>query len=81
MKMCELLKNKKYTEISFMIFRTGSCLIIGNCQENVLMRIYGFIRNILETEYTRIAMDNEVPALKGKVKKVKRKKIINSRTI
>lgn len=81
MKMCELLKNKKYTEISFMIFRTGSCLIIGNCQEDVLMCIYGFIRNILETEYGRIVMDNEIPPPKGKVKKVKRKKIINNHTI
>ena len=79
MKMCELLKNKKYTEISFMIFRTGSCLIIGNCREDVLMCIYSFIRNILESEYSRIVMDgDEVPPLKAKIKKVKRKKIISN---
>ena len=28
MKMSELIDNKKYTEVSFIIFRTGSCLIV-----------------------------------------------------
>ena len=40
MKMNELIESKKYTEVSFMIFRTGSCLIIGNCNETVLYYIY-----------------------------------------
>ena len=31
MKMSEIGDNKTYTEVSFMIFRTGSCLIVGNC--------------------------------------------------
>ena len=33
MKLSELDDYKKYTEISFMIFRTGSVLIVGNCTE------------------------------------------------
>jgi hypothetical protein len=44
MKMSELIENKKYTEVSFMIFRTGSCLIVGNCSEAILVFIYKFIR-------------------------------------
>ena len=40
-------KNKKCYIVSFMIFRTGSVLIVGQCNENVLYKIYKFISNIL----------------------------------
>jgi len=50
MKMSELIENKKYSEISFMIFRTGSCLIVGNCSERILMVVFRFIKNILMKE-------------------------------
>ena len=38
-------------EVSFMIFRTGSVLIVGKCDENVLMLIYEFLKVILNNEY------------------------------
>jgi hypothetical protein len=63
-------------EISFMIFRTGSVLIVGNCDENVINIIYKFLINILKEEFYEIKeyIDLEV---KPKPKKVnKRKKII-----
>tara|TARA_Y100000780_G_C13692615_1_gene420170 strand:+ start:3606 stop:4688 length:1083 start_codon:yes stop_codon:yes gene_type:complete len=41
-------------EISFMIFRTGSALIVGNCDENILYIIYDFIKKILEDNYLEI---------------------------
>jgi hypothetical protein len=41
-------------KISFMIFRTGSVLIVGKCNENVLMDTYLFLKNILEVEYEHI---------------------------
>ena len=44
MKLSELDENKKYTEISFMIFRTGSVLIVGNCTERILRFVYDFIK-------------------------------------
>ncbi len=76
MKMSELDDNKKYTEVSFMIFRTGSCLIVGNCSERVLKFIFEFIRNILTVEYPHINVVNE--DLSTKVKKTKlRKKTIH----
>jgi len=76
MKMSELDDNKKYTEVSFMIFRTGSCLIVGNCTERILKFIFDFIRNILTVEYHDINVVNN--DLCTKVKKTKlRKKIIN----
>jgi hypothetical protein len=37
--------------VSFMIFRTGSVLIVGKCEENVLNDIYLFIKNMMEREY------------------------------
>lgn len=76
MTMSELIANKKYTEVSFMIFRTGSCLIVGNCSESVLLFIFKFIKRILieEKEYIYMAMD-ETPS---KIKKLKlRKKVVS----
>ena len=45
-----------YYEVSFMIFRTGSILIVGKCNEDILHTIYRFICTILETEYSSIQM-------------------------
>jgi hypothetical protein len=52
--MSELGKTNKYTEVSFMIFRTGSCLIVGNCSESVLRFVYEFIKCLLTREYAHI---------------------------
>jgi TATA-box binding protein (TBP) (component of TFIID and TFIIIB) len=79
--------NKKiYTnisQVSFMIFRTGSVLIVGKCDENVLLNIYEFLKNILVTEKNKICQmntnTNEKDALpllaKDKKKKIRRKVI------
>ena len=40
--------------ISFMIFRTGSVLIVGKCSEVELRKIYDFIKELLKREYTKI---------------------------
>lgn len=45
-----------YYEVSFMIFRTGSILIVGKCNEDILMVIYRFICSVLTTEYSTIEM-------------------------
>lgn len=45
-----------YYEVSFMLFRTGSILIVGKCNEEILNVIYRFICSILETEYSTIQM-------------------------
>ncbi len=80
MSMRELGENKKYTEVSFMIFRTGSCLIVGNCSEKVLTYIFEFIRNILQTEYQNIYTTNEEVITKNKKIKMRKKKINISQT-
>lgn len=39
------------TKVSFMIFRTGSVLIVGKCSEKILYEIYSFLKNMLQDEY------------------------------
>ncbi len=73
MKLSELDDNKKYTEVSFMIFRTGSCLIVGNCTENILRFVYEFIRNILKNEYINIKTPSDNEEIKEKKEKQRRK--------
>jgi len=64
-------------EVSFMIFRTGSVLIVGRCDENVLMLIYEFLKVLLYDEYKNIFQKNTkiIDDSKNKKKKVRRKNI------
>jgi hypothetical protein len=78
MKMNELDDNAKYTEVSFMIFRTGSCLIVGNCNEKILMFIYEFIKEMLYNEYPVINIVNDEPPAKEKKTKLRKKEIFVS---
>jgi uncharacterized CHY-type Zn-finger protein len=67
-------------EVSFMIFRTGSVLIVGKCDENVLFIIYDFLKIILNNEYKNInqkySTDDKIFNLKDKVKKNRRRTIM-----
>ena len=73
-------EHKNYMEVSFMIFRTGSVLIVGKCSEEILRIIYEFIKKILKNEYETVGIeinkDNEVKKNTNKKKKVKKKTII-----
>lgn len=64
---------KRYKEISFMIFRTGSVLIVGKCEEFELMKIYEFLKTVLHDEYYSIRQIVNAP--KKQQKKVVRRKI------
>lgn len=75
MKISELVEFKKYTEVSFMIFRTGSCLIVGNCSEKILIFIFQFIKKILADEYDSIHVNNVDNIIKNKKSKFRRKTI------
>jgi len=48
----KIYKNVK--GVSFMIFRTGSVLIVGRCDEDVLFIIYDYLKIILNNEYKNI---------------------------
>lgn len=75
MKLSELNDNVKYKEVSFMIFRTGSCLIVGNCTEKVLKFVFEFIKKILYEEYENIFVENDEPVEKNKKQKLRKKTI------
>ena len=63
-------------EISFMIFRTGSVLIVGHCEENIIYHIYKNVKQILQAEYNNILIINNEKQKKPKKKKVKKKILI-----
>ena len=47
-----LLKNNQ--EISFMIFRTGSVLIVGKCNDDDLFEIYNFLKKSFKTSFIKL---------------------------
>lgn len=51
---CSKKKKGKCLEISFMIFRTGSILIVGHCDENVIHEIYIFLKSVFNTHFDTI---------------------------
>lgn len=72
---------KKCTIISFMIFRTGSVLIVGHCDEDILNIVYKFLKIILTIEYKNIYQNSEnIQDVKVKQKDIKprKKKILIS---
>lgn len=75
MKMSELNINKKYKEVSFMIFRTGSCLIVGNCTEKILTYVYEFIKKILMDEREHIMTVSEEHQVKNKKPKQRKRMV------
>jgi hypothetical protein len=87
---CQISHDKKelhvnVKQVSFMIFRTGSVLIVGKCDENILMQIYEFLKNILKSEFANICQKNinneftdssQNKLDKDKKKKIRRKNIL-----
>ena len=76
------LANINVIEVSFMIFRTGSVLIVGMCEENVLYDIYAFLTQMLKAEFENICQSLITTSmLKDKKKKVRRKVVMIMTTI
>jgi hypothetical protein len=89
---CQISQDKKdlyknVRQVSFMIFRTGSVLIVGKCDEDVLILIYEFLKNILLNEYKNIFQKNTINGLEvhetkiDKKKKIRRKNIFITTTV
>ena len=71
---------KKPHCISFMIFRTGSVLIVGKCDKtSIIYDIYHFIKDIMEKHYETIyasaSLENPDKQIVKK-KKIKKKKVV-----
>lgn len=70
-------KTKEGIKISFMIFRTGSVLIVGKCNQNSLYGVFDVLKGILQEEYHEIKQNSQIIVNTVKEKKIKiRKKII-----
>jgi hypothetical protein len=72
-------KYKDITEVSFMIFRTGSVLIVGMCTEDVLLEIYEFLKKLLKTEFKTIFQKiiTDADTINKNKKRKIRKKMVN----
>lgn len=74
---CKYMKPDKTNYISFMIFRTGSVLIVGKCDDIMLNEVYEYLKKLLHDEYNTIATHTDENEKKKEVKPKKiRKKII-----
>ena len=62
--------------MSFMIFRTGSILIVGMCEEYILDEVYLYIKHLLQKEFNKIYQSITDPdtLVKSKPKKTKIRK-------
>lgn len=73
-------KREKPICISFMIFRTGSVLIVGKCHDTaIIYMIYNFIKDIFVRHYANIYAPSsleELPKSSTTKKKIKKKKIV-----
>ena len=61
--------NLKRKNISFMIFRTGSILIVGKCEEINLYKVYDYLKELLHNEYNEIKNVLEIFDLPTKLPK------------
>jgi hypothetical protein len=62
-------ENKRIFKVSFMIFRTGSVLVVGKCDDIMINDIYLFIKDILSNEYDNINVNNEITYIDKQTKK------------
>lgn len=67
------------SEVSFMIFRTGSVLIVGKCEDEELYKIYNFIKTIFHDEFYNIYENNNEISKKKIKKKIKKIYILENK--
>ena len=69
-------KMENIVKVSYMIFRTGSVLIVGKCNDDILNNVYEYIKYILKNEFKQIVTvsDNIIKNKKLNTKNLKNKK-------
>jgi len=75
-KITEWRLEDKYTKVTFVIFRTGNNLILGNFSKTILLFIFDFVKHILMTEYEEIRTFHDEPAKVAKQVKPRKKKVV-----
>ena len=76
--MPDNIKSENIHKLSFMIFRTGSILIVGRCSETILIEVYHFIKNMLVNEFINInqhVINQDNVIIKDKKNKIRKKSI------
>lgn len=73
-------ETEKHIVVPFMVFRTGSVLIVGKFDDDVLMCVYNFTKSILKDEYNlvQVGLPGETDD-DERIKKVKKRFITKSR--
>tara|TARA_A100001015_G_scaffold166487_1_gene185059 strand:+ start:1293 stop:2318 length:1026 start_codon:yes stop_codon:yes gene_type:complete len=78
--MSKIYLNNSKNKLSFMIFRTGSVLIVGKCNETDIYNIYEKLKQIFHDEFNFISVDNNfnqnIENKKSKSKGLKKYKTI-----
>jgi len=74
-------KLKSNKEVSYMIFRTGSVLIVGKCEDDELQNIYEFLKDVFQKEYLHICEEESELEKLEKIKKSKKKPTKMKKTI
>jgi TATA-box binding protein (TBP) (component of TFIID and TFIIIB) len=70
------LIHKEQMKVSFMIFRTGSVLIVGKCSDEILLEIFQFIKRLLSDKYSEINVGLTSHTKCKKKTKIRKKKLI-----
>jgi hypothetical protein len=72
------ISNANISKVSFMVFRTGSVLIVGKCSEEMLYEIYDFLCRLFEADYDEIkgVSLKSNKSEKEKVRKIRKKTIL-----
>jgi TATA-box binding protein (TBP) (component of TFIID and TFIIIB) len=65
-------------KVSFMIFRTGSVLIVGKCNDDDVNEIYQYLKKLFKDEYHEICELNSIVLPKKIKKKVKKTMFLKS---
>lgn len=73
---CKYVISDKNEYVSFMIFRTGSVLIVGKCTDEQLNEVYEYLKKLLHDEYSEIHIKQIADNVKITKPKKTRKKII-----
>lgn len=83
-KGADTQQKKDKIKVSFMIFRTGSILIVGKCDEIVLTVVYQFLKDIIEKHFKQICQlsrgkfTDDTLTLRAPKKVKKKKSVITS---
>ena len=62
-----------------MVFRTGNCLIVGNCTKKILLFVFEFLKNSLMSEYENVRATYDIAVTKQKKNKPRKKKVVFSK--